>query len=320
MAISNPGLNLVLGPVILGIIINTFIFGIVCMQAITYFTSARFVTDRRLIKGLVTWALLLDTFHSCAIILVVWEYCITHFGDVEFLRTTPWPYPTSPIFSSSAFVPIQIFLAWRVKHLSKSWWIFGFLTTLSVTSGIVAWIASIRAVRLSNTDNFPSLIPIVDTWLALSVLCDLSLTIGLFVYLRRSRTGFARTDNIITTLTLKSVETAAFSTLTSLMDLITFTVIQNTNFHFIFALLAGRMYTNTLLTTLNSRDQLHEDLARASLSHPSKLANRGVAVHVSVEHRQDSAGGTGTELEDYAKGSPLQKSDGLKAGGSPYYV
>ncbi|KAJ7186108.1 hypothetical protein C8R46DRAFT_1025994 [Mycena filopes] len=317
MAISNPGLNLVLGPVILGIIINTFIFGIVCMQAITYFTSARFTTDRRLIKGLVSWALILDTFHSCAIILVVWEYCITHFGDIEFLHTTPWPYSS---------VPIQVFLAWRIKNLSKSWWIFGFLAALSLTSGVLAWISSIRAVRLSNirvcyTAYVARLLPHT----LIPPLAGLPgsdsnrgyVVVGLFHYLRRSRTGFSQTDNVITALILKSVETAAFSTLTALLDLITFTVIQNTNVHFIFVLLAGRMYTNTLLTTLNSRDQLREDLARASLSHPSKLANRGVAVHVSVEHRQDSAGAT--ELEDYARGIP-QKSDGLDASGSPYYV
>ncbi|KAJ7028341.1 hypothetical protein C8F04DRAFT_67070 [Mycena alexandri] len=311
MTVSDPGINLVLGPVILGIIVNTFVYGILFMQGVTYYTSSRFKQDRPLIKGLVTWSLSLDTFHSCAVILVVWEYCIEHFGDQAFLETTPWPYPTSPIFTTSTSVPIQVYLAYRVKRLSKSWAIFGGITALSVTSGIIAWISSIRAVRLSDTKEFPALIPIVDTWLALSALCDVSLTILLFIFLRRGRTGFSKTDNIITTLILQSIETAAFSSLTALMNLITFTVIQKTNFHFIFSLLAGRMYTNTLLATLNSRDKLRADILVDGANTLTSPPSHGVAVHVSVEHREDD----GTEMEDYTKRNP-QKARGLDT----YYV
>ncbi|KAJ7845076.1 hypothetical protein B0H13DRAFT_2676044 [Mycena leptocephala] len=267
MAVSNPGINLILGPVIIGIIINTFIFGVVFTQAVTYYTSARHKKDSWAIKGLVSWALLLDTFHSCAVMSVLWAYCITHFGDVNYLRTTPWAYPTTPIFSASASVPIQIFLAFRVKRLSNSWPIFCVLSTLSIASGIMAFISAIRAVQVSNIKDFAALIPVVDAWLALSVLCDLSLTTLLFVFLRRSRTGFAKTDNLITRLIIQSIETASFSTLNSIMDLITFTVLQNTNFHFIFALLSGRMYTNTLLATLNSRDKLRENMDMGESTH-----------------------------------------------------
>ncbi|KAJ7858556.1 hypothetical protein B0H13DRAFT_2356466 [Mycena leptocephala] len=38
-------------------------------------------------------------------------------------------------------------------------------------------------------------------------------------------------DNLITNLIIQSVETASFSTFNSIMDFITFTVLQNTNFH-----------------------------------------------------------------------------------------
>ncbi|KAJ7631465.1 hypothetical protein B0H17DRAFT_1024009 [Mycena rosella] len=270
MPVSNPGINLILGPTILGVIINMFLFGIVFMQAVTYYTSSRYKKDSWAIKGLVSWVLLLDTFHSCAVIWVVWEYCINHFGDLVFLGTTPWPFPTTPIFSACASVPVQIFLAWRVKLLSNSWPVFGVLSALSVGSGIMAFITGIRAVQALNVflpvQDFATLIPVVDSWLGLSVICDLSLTLLLFLYLRRSRTGFAKTDNIITRLTLQSIETASFSTLTSVLDLITFTSLPNTNFHFAFALIAGRIYNNTLLTTLNARAKMREDLNRINIT------------------------------------------------------
>ncbi|KAJ7772211.1 hypothetical protein B0H16DRAFT_165463 [Mycena metata] len=314
MAVSNPGINLILGPVILGILINTFVFGIVFMQAITYYTSPRYKQDRLIIKGLVGWSLLLDVFHSSAVVWVIWEYCINHFGDTAFLGTTPWPYPTTPIFSSSASVPIQIFLAWRVKRLSNSWHIFSVLTALSVASGIMAWISAIRAVQASNIKAFAALIPVVDAWLALSVLCDLSLTLLLFLYLRRSRTGFAKTDNIITRLTVQSIETASLSTFNSVMDLICFTALQNTNFHFVFALMAGRMYTNTLLATLNSRERFSEEMGGINTLTSAPIRN-GVAVHVSVERQE-----TGTELKNYSKGNSPESSQSGDLKGRTYYV
>ncbi|KAJ7674123.1 hypothetical protein B0H17DRAFT_946924 [Mycena rosella] len=263
MLVSNPGINLILGPTILAVIVNMFLFGIVFMQAVTYYTSSRYKKDSWAIKGLVSWVLLLDTFHSCAVIWVVWEYCINHFGDLVFLGTTPWPFPATPIFSACASVPIQIFLAWRVKLLSNSWPVFGVLLALSVGSGIMGFITGIGAMQALNVflpvQGFAILIPVADSWLALSVVCDLSLTSLLFLYLRRSRTGFASPVPVITRLTLQSIETASFSACL-VLDLITFTSLPNTNFHFFFALLAGRLYNNTLLTTLNGRDKIREDL------------------------------------------------------------
>ncbi|KAJ7681167.1 hypothetical protein B0H17DRAFT_1076637 [Mycena rosella] len=253
MLVSNPGSNLVLGPVILAVIVNMFLFGIVFMQAVTYYTSSRCKKDSWAIKGLVSWVLLLDTFHSCALVWVVWEYCINHFGDLAFLGTTPWPLYVIPLFSSAS-VPIQIFLAWRVKLLSNSWPIFGVLLTLSVGSGIMGFITGIHA-------DFVALIPVVDSWCEyLVVFCSDNHRLLLFLYLRRSRTGFA----IITRLILQSIETASISaclmflrTLNSVLDLITFTSLSNTNFHFVFALGESR---RTRAQTLNSRDKIREDM------------------------------------------------------------
>ncbi|KAJ7035999.1 hypothetical protein C8F04DRAFT_1233342 [Mycena alexandri] len=345
MAVSDPGINLILGPVILGIIINTFIFGIVFMQAITYYTSPRYKQDRLIIKGLVGWSLLLDIFHSSAVIWVIWEYCINHFGDTAFLGTTPWPYPTTPIFSSSASVPIQIFLAWRVKRLSKSWHIFGVLTALSVASGIMAWrtltsigdtcgasfqvggsctiSGSLTYLFQFSIKDFAALIPVVDAWCCCCSYTSAEIEPDLQVCALALRYDIRRvntwrrvgTDNIITRLTVQSIETASLSTFNSIMDLICFTALQNTNFHFVFALMAGRMYTNTLLATLNSREKLSEDMDGINTLTSPPLS-RGVAVHVSVEQRQER----GTELESYSKGISPMSSKGRDLEGNTYYV
>ncbi|KAF7299981.1 hypothetical protein MKEN_01320200 [Mycena kentingensis (nom. inval.)] len=236
MAIDNPGIDLIVGPVLLGIIINTFIFGLITQQAVAYYTRP-----------------------GRSEALVIRNYTIVHFGDVAFLHTTPWPYPMTPILSSLASVPVQIYLSWRAAALMKSYIYFGILSTLSLVAGALAFATAIKGYQASNIADFAALTPIVDGWLALSAACDIFLTLLLFLFLRRNRTGFKRTDHIITRLIRQSVETASVNTLVSIIDLITFTVMPNTNFHFVFALVAGRLYTMTLLTTINSRQAMRED-------------------------------------------------------------
>ncbi|KAJ7795512.1 hypothetical protein B0H14DRAFT_3158586 [Mycena olivaceomarginata] len=299
MALSNPGINLILGPVILGVIINTFMYGIVFTQSITYYTSSGYKKDSWFIKCLVSWALLLDTLHSCAVILLVWEYCITYFGDAAFLRRAPWPYSTTPIFSACTSVPIQIFLAWRVKRLSKSWLIFGVLSALSFTSGVMAVTSAIRALQAANIkveclfmcrpmysermallQIFAALIPFGDAWLALSV--------DTTVYIPAQKSHWILHQS---------------KRLPSMVDLITFTVLPNTNFHVIFSLLSGRMYTNTLLARLNFRTTLCEDMGGV---HSIPTAIRRPQVHVSVEQNQ--------EVDITLEGNPRgRKSSGIPA-------
>ncbi|KAJ7864375.1 hypothetical protein B0H13DRAFT_2353696 [Mycena leptocephala] len=98
------------------------------------------------------------------------------------------------------------------------------------------------------------------------------------------------TDNLITSLITQFIETASFSTLNSIMDLIIVTVLQTTNFHFVFALLSGRVYTNTLLATLNSREKMREDMGGIHTTgrlHSTPAFMYSTAVHISAEqHHQ----------------------------------
>jgi len=251
--------SLILGPVVTAVTVNVFLYGICVLQWSTYYTSG--FQDRKLIQFLVAWVCLLDTFHTAASVYMLWVYVVTNFNNPAILTEAPWPFPSTPIVTVFASVPIQIFLAWRIKQFSHSWWLFGGIVVFSVAQGAAGCAGAIGALMDPNIDAFAKLIPAVDSWLALAVFTDLSITVLLLHYLSKSRTGFRRTDNVISRLIRSAVETAAFGSFFCVMDLITFTTLQSTNFHLIFALPMGRIYTTTLMTTLNSRSTLRHELA-----------------------------------------------------------
>ncbi|THH17028.1 hypothetical protein EW146_g3708 [Bondarzewia mesenterica] len=241
--------ELILGPVVVSVTTNVFLYGICVIQWATYYTSG--FKDKKLIQILVAWVMLLDTFHTAATVYMLWDYVVTNFNNSAFLDAAPWPFPSTPIVTSFASVPIQIFLAWRIKQFSKSWLLFCIIAVCSLAEGSMGCVSAIGALLKPNINDFARLIPLVDSWLALAVFTDFSITALLFHYLNKSRTGLRM---LLRWLNVTS----------QIMDLITFTTLQRTNFHLLFALLLepmGRIYTNTLMSTLNERALLRDQLS-----------------------------------------------------------
>ncbi|KAJ7893565.1 hypothetical protein B0H13DRAFT_2037254, partial [Mycena leptocephala] len=113
----------------------------------------------------------------------------------------------------------------------------------------------------------------------------------------------------ITSLIIQSIETASFSTrliYSWIMDLITFTVLPNTNFHFVFAfVISGRMYTNTLLATLNSRDKMRENMDMGGIHTTGRLHSTPAFMHSTTAHisvKQHQQGDMEMETKDCSKG------------------
>jgi len=113
---------------------------------------------------------------------------------------------------------------------------------------------------ISDPADFRKLLGVADSWVAIAVFTDVLITALLLFYLSRSRTGFKKTDSIISHLIKTAIETAAVGAIFCIADLIVFTTHSDTNLHFLFALPQARLYTNTLMTTLNSRLHLRNEL------------------------------------------------------------
>lgn len=62
-----------------------------------YSSSAFLIVWNRV---LVHWILLLDTVHTACTIYMLWDFTIPNFGNYDVFTNVPWPFPTTPIFSS----------------------------------------------------------------------------------------------------------------------------------------------------------------------------------------------------------------------------
>ncbi|EIM80421.1 uncharacterized protein STEHIDRAFT_172679 [Stereum hirsutum FP-91666 SS1] len=245
-------LGLVLGPLVIASMINTFVYGICIMQLYEYYFAC--FHDGWKTTTFVSYLAILDTFAVCLNASLIWYYTVSGFGDITVTASTPWMYNVVPILSVMASCPIQHFLAWRIKRLTKSWIIFGIVSAISWASCISGIVASVLALQVGQVSNNTNLLPWADTWLAAATACDVSITCMLLVFLTKNRTGFSqKTDSMIEHLIKVSLESAVPVTIFTVCDLAILTTMPTSNVHMLFALGMGRVYTNTVLTTLNSR-------------------------------------------------------------------
>lgn len=307
----------ILGPIVAGVVLNAFIFGICIMQLSIYFTCG--FKDRLGVRLVVYWSVLLDTFHTISSTYLLWIYVVDNFTNPAILAAVPWPIPSTPIITALTSVPIQHFLAWRIKRWSSSNLIFTCLSILSLTQGALGIIGSSYVLAQSHFSitDFYKFIPIVDAWNTILVVCDLCTTYFLAKYWKqchmedhrqlqsnRHTTSYYATqnskdsggaiDNIFTRFMLQFIETAAFPLIFCIMDFVTFTVLKNTSYHLIFAIPLGRIYTNTLLTTLNNRDATDQSLGGTILDTPihlPTLSTSGNDSRYSLPHDPESCTG-----------------------------
>jgi len=225
-------LGLILGPIVLAVVFNGALYGTCVCQWYNYYTSG--YKDPWYTRLLVAWVVFLDTFHTAAATYMLWEFVVPNFGKSEIFVHLPWPYPTTPIFICLASVPIQIFLAYRIKGLSRSWLLFLGLAALSLAQGACGIAGGILATINPDPAHFTALLPLAESWISIAVFVDVAVTLSLFYFLRRSKTGFKRTDNVIERLIRTAIETASVGAIFCIIDVIVFTTRIDTNLHFFF--------------------------------------------------------------------------------------
>ncbi|KAF8311864.1 hypothetical protein DL93DRAFT_2082799 [Clavulina sp. PMI_390] len=285
------------GPMIIGLVLNVWLYGMQLIQTETYFRSSP--KDSIWVKILVGYLTVADLFNSIFDIWFTYDYNVSKYGDKLSLLHTTWVFNTDPAMVVLISSPVQAFFAWRVKKLTGQTWLglcIGFSAVAQLLLGIGTSIACGIVQDFSDFHKFKS---IVIAWLVLAPVTDFVITLSLVVFLQRHKTGFAVTDDLVAKITRVTIQTGAVTAVCSVVDLTIFLLFAN-NLHLIFNMPLPKLYSNCLLSSLNSR----RDWSTSSLSGeplPSAQKNthtRGVhvttttitGVHQSEAYELDTRG------------------------------
>ncbi|KAF5361290.1 hypothetical protein D9758_010276 [Tetrapyrgos nigripes] len=240
------------GPFLIGTFINILLYGISITQVYLYWNRYQ-AKDRWFIKAFVTLIFTADTVQTIFVMMYSYISLVKHFDDVEYLATArTWLFSAEPALAGIIGGMVQAFYAWRVKVLTGSWILVAIILVCSAACFLMGIATAIACNIVKAFVEFQKFQVIVIIWLVSATVADIIITATLVTHLRRHRTGFKNTDSHVDRIIRMSIQTGLLTSVWALVDLLVF-LLDPTGLHLLFNNPLAKLYTNSLLSSLNSR-------------------------------------------------------------------
>ncbi|KAJ6487620.1 hypothetical protein C8R45DRAFT_252841 [Mycena sanguinolenta] len=265
------------GSLFIGVLFATFFQGVLTLQAYIYYET--FPKDSAGLKVLVASVWVVDVAHLVLICQSCYHYLIRSWGNSAALLVSTQELDLHLVFVGLASALCQGFFLTRWVTLfnllqchrcnpdsriwtfsQKNWVLTGVLSAACLTTFALEAAMSAQISRVPSVAAFNSLTAEVVATLGLSAAVDVAIAAILVWYLQQGKTAFDRTSFVVARIVQYTIATGLATSLLAVACVIVYLATPNT---FIFIALhfsLGRMYTNALLATLNSRRNLRNVL------------------------------------------------------------
>jgi len=243
------------GAMLVGALMTMSVYGITTLQAYFYFLY--YPKDSPGLKLLVTFIWTLDTLHVVFMCHAIYYYLVTSFGNSKALLDGTWSiYASMTVNIFMAFV-IQCFYVKHIHLLSPrriKWWLSSAIA-LFVLAHFCFGIDTVTQFfikksfgRLSEA-TYNGALPFATT----AILSDILIAVALCVLLGSNRSEFEDTNNLINRLIVFAINRCILTSAVAVVEVIVFICRPHSFYTFAIDFIIGKLYTNSLLATLNSR-------------------------------------------------------------------
>ncbi|KAL1937900.1 hypothetical protein VTO73DRAFT_12793 [Trametes versicolor] len=303
-----------IGPLFIANCLNWLALG--CLFVQLYYYTQQFRSDQFKIRLLVYSLLVLELAQTATTTHQAWYYGVQLWNNPSGLLTFPWSAPTVPIMPGIIAAVAQLFYAWRIWTLSPNNIFKGMvvlivlvrehLGTVSVQYQLTQWTltrqlallqcftalvaSAIFAVYLTPA-KLLALHPAFELWIATSFIADVLIAACMLwiLYNAKSRTTWSRSSNTIGRLIGITVGTGLAVALCGALALALFSATVGASFQYLpAAYIWGKLYSNSVMVSLNSRQSTAQSSNDAGNSYP-------LSIHVSshaFSHVEESEGNT----------------------------
>ncbi|KAJ7696076.1 hypothetical protein B0H17DRAFT_417550 [Mycena rosella] len=260
------------GSAFIGLVVSAILYGVTILQTYLYYRN--YPEDSKILKWMVAILWIFDTVHLALCTVAVYWVLVLNFNNPAVLETTTWSMNVQTDFNGliglivECFYCRRVWIGWIVCTLfygtdvgfiqvSRNIYLTLVILVLSLIHfalGIVFTVGSFETSR----SQFSSLIWVTSAGLGSSAAADMLIGISLCYYLSKNRTGFSRTDNLISTLMKYSLTTGFLTGIVACLVVITFATMPNNFVYLAFVFLQSKCYVNSVLAALNSRESLRE--------------------------------------------------------------
>ncbi|KAF4608121.1 hypothetical protein EYR40_000465 [Pleurotus pulmonarius] len=260
-----------MGAALIGCILAAALYGVSTVQTFFYFTH--YSRDPWYTQQIVLAVWVFDTLHQALITHTVYHYVISNYFNPIALGNMIWSILLEVLVNGFIGLIVQSYLMHRIWRLSgkKLWPLFlivgthlpssqPLLTIASYLQGpfilgefVCSLVFTILSLQMTTFAELTSLKGLSMTVNVLAAAGDLLISICLVLMLHKRRTGFKKSNTIISRLIIFTINTGLLTTMCAIASLISILVWDATLIYVTFFFCIGRFYANTLLATLNAR-------------------------------------------------------------------
>ncbi|KAI6107176.1 hypothetical protein EDD16DRAFT_115586 [Pisolithus croceorrhizus] len=215
-------------------LISSMVYGITILQG-------RVKRNTSIMKFLVAAVCVLDTLHVSFMCHVLYYYLITNYGVPTSVNYIVWSFPASVIPNLLVILLVQFFFAHKIHHLCRR---------------EVRWFLTVPIILLALA-QYGVGIGLVTPSAAIVVVAEVVITVSLCVLLYNggSHSSFPRTKRLVNTLITYAVNRCML-TLLVIIGVLIVNVSQQPAWTMGLDFIVGKLYANSLLASLNTRDYL----------------------------------------------------------------
>ncbi|TFK45988.1 hypothetical protein OE88DRAFT_1668382 [Heliocybe sulcata] len=267
-----------LGALYVSTIVSATLYGVGCIQAWFYFHRYH-AKDPWWLQALVGILWVLDTCQQAVLSACVYRYLVTFHDTADIRAVLVNTLIIEIFFSNFIAIFVQQFYCWRIYRLSKSWVLAIFLAAVAWASFASLMVYCARSLRFGTFVELAEISTLSKACNILAAAADVLLSIGMILVLNMSKTGFRRSTDMINRLMIFSFNTGLPTAFCAIMACIFISVLPNTFWYIFFFLQMGRLYTNSFMVTLNSRQYIRSMSDPDGMQESYSLPNRSPAVN-----------------------------------------
>ncbi|KAJ7479553.1 hypothetical protein FB451DRAFT_162211 [Mycena latifolia] len=261
-----PNFELMFAPLLIGVVLNVLLFGVFIVQVHSYFRMYK--TDYAWIRYLMYYLIVLETINTVCDVGLIYEPLILLHNSPLATVNFPRLLAADPIVTTLISTPTQLFMAWRIKLVTKSWWFSGLVALLTFASLTGSLVATIGVAHITEFRQFVSVEAPITVWLTSTAFADIFITVFLVNFLWTNKTGFqTQTDSVADRIIFFSVQTGTLTSFAAIADCVLFLIVPSTTLMFIWDFSLSKLYSICLIATLNARNEwntLLDDLPPAT--------------------------------------------------------
>ncbi|KAF5386299.1 hypothetical protein D9757_008608 [Collybiopsis confluens] len=198
------------GAGLIGAIITAMLYGLTTLQTYLYFTN--YSKDQWNIKLLVSIVWILDSLHVALVTYCIYFYLVINFANPVGLGNAHWSLGTTMLLNLILAVLVQSFFTAQVFSLSQGIvkWVLICLLSVTVLAHFAFGIETVVFLLVSKTfaafqGSQTIKLDAATPFAIFAVLSDVLIAASLCVLLHGNRTGWGKTNGLITTLIIYAV-------------------------------------------------------------------------------------------------------------------